>query len=79
LKQSQPGEAAISRWPLRRCAGLDFFHEGHEMTSRNILYLIIGALVVVGAVLGYQVYQDHKEPKGLNINIGPGGLSIKDK
>lgn len=49
------------------------------MTSRNMLYLIIGALVVVGAVLGYQVYQDHKEPKGLNVNIGPGGLSIKEK
>ena len=50
------------------------------MTSRsNLLYLVIGALVVVGAVLGYQVYQDHKEPKGLNVNIGPGGLSIKEK
>jgi hypothetical protein len=49
------------------------------MTSRNILYMIVGALVVVAAVLGYQVYQDRKEPKGLNVNIGPGGLSIKDK
>jgi hypothetical protein len=35
--------------------------------------------VVVAAVLGYQVYRDRKEPKGLNINIGPGGLSIQDK
>jgi len=49
------------------------------MTSRNVLYLIVGALVVMVAVLSYQVYQKNKEPKGLNINIGPGGLSIKDK
>jgi predicted negative regulator of RcsB-dependent stress response len=49
------------------------------MTSRNVLYLVIGALIVIGAVLGYQVYQDNKQPKGLNINVGPGGLSIKEK
>jgi len=47
--------------------------------SRNSLYLIVGVLVVVVAVLGYQLYQERKEPKGLNINIGPNGLSIKDK
>ena len=47
------------------------------MTSRNLIYLVAGALVVVVAVLGYQLYQEKKEPKGLNINVGPGGLSIK--
>jgi hypothetical protein len=46
---------------------------------RNIVYLLLGALIVTVAVLGYQVYQDRKEPKGLNINVGPGGLSIKQK
>lgn len=49
------------------------------VNTRNILYLALGALVVVVAVLGYQLYQERKEPKGLNINIGPGGLSIKEK
>ena len=37
------------------------------------------ALVVVVAVLGYQVYQDKKKPEGVNINLGPGGISIEKK
>jgi predicted negative regulator of RcsB-dependent stress response len=45
----------------------------------NILYLIIGALVVVVAVLGYQLYQDRKQPEGMRINVGPNGLSIEKK
>ena len=52
-------------------------HGKPAMTSRNLIYLVAGALVVVVAVLGYQLYQEKKEPKGLNINVGPGGLSIK--
>jgi hypothetical protein len=47
--------------------------------NRNMLYLIIGALVVATAVLGYQLYQDRKEPKGMQINVGPGGVSIEKK
>ena len=49
------------------------------MSRSNILYLAIGALVVVVAVLGYQVYQDKKKPEGVNINLGPGGISIQKK
>jgi RsiW-degrading membrane proteinase PrsW (M82 family) len=45
----------------------------------NLFYLLIGALVVVVAVLGYQLYQDRRQPEGLNINVGPGGLSIQGK
>jgi hypothetical protein len=45
----------------------------------NILYLVIGALVVVVAVLGYQLYQDRKQPEGMRIDVGPGGLSIEKK
>jgi len=56
-----------------------FGHLKEQLLSRNSLYLIVGVLVVVVAVLGYQLYQERKEPKGLNINIGPNGLSIKDK
>jgi hypothetical protein len=47
--------------------------------NRNILYLIIGALVVVVAVLGYNVYQTKKQPEGLQINVGPNGLKIESK
>jgi predicted negative regulator of RcsB-dependent stress response len=49
------------------------------MSRNNILYLAIGALVVVSAVLGYQLYQDRKKPEGVNINLGPGGISIEKK
>ena len=49
------------------------------MTRSNILYLLIGALVVVAAVLGYQLYQDRKQPEGMRIDLGPNGLSIEKK
>jgi hypothetical protein len=34
--------------------------------------------VAVG-VLGYNLYQEKKEPEGLQINVGPDGLKIKNK
>ncbi len=49
------------------------------VTRTNTLYLIIGALAVAVAVLGYQLYQDRHEPKGMHIDVGPGGLSIQGK
>jgi predicted negative regulator of RcsB-dependent stress response len=49
------------------------------VTRSNILYLVIGALVVVAAVLGYQVYQDRKQPEGMRIDLGPNGLKIEKK
>lgn len=49
------------------------------MNNRNILYAIIGTLVVAVAVLGYKVYQDNKKPEGLQINVGPDGLKIQSK
>ena len=49
------------------------------MTRTNILYFLVGVLAVTAAVLGYQVYEDRKEPKGVQINIGPGGLAIEKK
>jgi hypothetical protein len=47
--------------------------------NRNILYLIIGALVVTVGLLGYNLYQTKKEPEGLQINLGPNGLKIQNK
>jgi hypothetical protein len=49
------------------------------MTRSNFLYLIIGALVIITAVLGYQLYQDRKQPEGMRIDLGPNGLSIEKK
>jgi predicted negative regulator of RcsB-dependent stress response len=49
------------------------------VTRSNVLYLIIGALVIVVAVMGYQLYEDRKQPQGVHIDLGPGGLSIQGK
>ncbi len=49
------------------------------MTRSNLLYLLIGALVIVVAAMGYQLYQDRHQPEGLDIKVGPGGLSIQGK
>ena len=47
--------------------------------NRNILFLIIGALVIVVGALGYNLYQAKKQPEGLQINVGPNGLKIENK
>jgi RsiW-degrading membrane proteinase PrsW (M82 family) len=49
------------------------------VSRSNILYLVVGVLVVVVAVMGYQLYQDSKKPEGLRIDVGPNGLSIDKK
>jgi RsiW-degrading membrane proteinase PrsW (M82 family) len=49
------------------------------MINRNILYVIVGALIVAVGVLGYNLYQERKKPEGLSINVGPGGLKIENK
>jgi hypothetical protein len=51
----------------------------HAMNRTNLLFLVIGALVIVAAVLGYELYQDRKQPEGMQINVGPKGLSIEKK
>jgi len=49
------------------------------MNRSNVLYLVVGALVVAVAVLGYQLYKERKQPEGVQIQIGPGGVSIEKK
>jgi predicted negative regulator of RcsB-dependent stress response len=51
------------------------------MRRDNILYLVIGVLVVAVAVLGYQLYEakNKKEPKGIQLQIGERGISIETK
>jgi hypothetical protein len=49
------------------------------MTRDNIIYLVIGALIVAVATLGYQLYEAKKEPSGLHINLGDKGISIEGK
>ncbi len=49
------------------------------MARSNTLFLIIGALVVAVGVLAYMVYEDRRKPDGVQINLGPAGLSIEKK
>ena len=49
------------------------------MMNRNTLYLVIGALVVVAAVVGYLLYQERQKTTGIDINVGESGISIETK
>jgi hypothetical protein len=49
------------------------------MINRNILYAIVGVLVIAVTVLGYKLYEERKKPEGLSINLGPSGLKIENK
>ena len=45
----------------------------------NTLYLVIGALVAVIAIVGYQLYQERQKTTGIEINVGKSGISIEKK
>ena len=49
------------------------------MTRSNILYAIVGALVIAVGVLSFSLYEAKKKPEGVQINLGPGGVSIEKK
>jgi len=49
------------------------------MPSRNILVLIIAVLIAGIGILSYNLYEAQKEPKGLQINVGPDGLKVQSK
>lgn len=48
------------------------------MVQGNVIYMVAGALLVLVAGLGYLLYQDNKQPDGVQINVGPGGVSIEE-
>lgn len=45
--------------------------------SRNALYLIIGALIVVVAGFAIYAYQQESEPSGVEVQVGEEGISIE--
>ena len=53
--------------------------ENRVSNNKNVLYLIIGVLVVAVGVMGFNLYQAKKQPEGLQINVGPDGLKIQNK
>ncbi|MDX8514363.1 hypothetical protein [Mesorhizobium captivum] len=44
---------------------------------QNMLYLIIGALVVVIIGLGVYIYREQTRPKGVELKIDDKGISIQ--
>ena len=47
--------------------------------NRRALYLIIGILIVAGAALGYQLYNERHKTEGVVIDVGKNGISIEKK
>jgi hypothetical protein len=50
-----------------------------DFKNINLLYTLIALLAVTVVVLGYQLYDAKKDPKGFQINVGPGGVSMEKK
>lgn len=49
------------------------------LASRNLLVVLIVVLVAALAVTCYSLYQEKKQPDGVQISVGKNGLSIKEK
>jgi hypothetical protein len=52
---------------------------GGPTMNRNVLYLVIAALVVVTVVFGHQLYQEQQRTTGIDINVGERGISVETK
>ncbi len=50
---------------------------GINSVSRDTLYMVIGALIVVVAGFSYYAYQQEKKPDGVEIRVDEKGLSIE--
>lgn len=57
---------------------VQIFAQEKLMTRTNNLYLIIGALIIAVAGLGIYVWNEETKPKGIEMNIGPGGVSVQE-
>lgn len=51
--------------------------QGEILNRSNVLYLIIGALVVAVIVLGTYLYREEKKPDGVQMTIDQNGVSVK--
>lgn len=45
----------------------------------NVLYLVIGGLVVVVVAFGYQLYQERQKTTGIEISVVKSGISVEKK
>jgi hypothetical protein len=47
--------------------------------SRQMLIGLVVLLAVGVGVLGYSLYEEKKQPDGVQINLGPNGVSVEGK
>jgi RsiW-degrading membrane proteinase PrsW (M82 family) len=47
--------------------------------NRNLLYLVIGALVIATLALGYYFYQERQKTSSIEINVGKSGITVETK
>ena len=47
--------------------------------KQNMLYVVVGALVVVVIALGIYVYRAETQPKGVELRIDDSGISVQEK
>jgi hypothetical protein len=47
--------------------------------NRNILYALIGGLIVAVAVLGYAWNHEKQKKSGIDISVGSRGISVETK
>jgi hypothetical protein len=45
--------------------------------SKNMMYVLIGALIVVVVGLGIYVYDQETKPAGVEVRIGESGISVE--
>ena len=83
LKLSARGKAKSSTGEMINLMANDTERLLFASVSFNMAFstpiLVIGALVVIAGMLGYNLYQAKKQPEGLQINVGPDGLKIQNK
>jgi hypothetical protein len=72
----QSGTSAVQVAPLR--LRLQFWKD-LMLASRNLLVALVVVLVAGLAATGYALYQEKKQPEGVEISVGKNGLSIKEK
>jgi hypothetical protein len=50
-----------------------------DVMNRQILVAVVVLLAVGVGVLGYQLYEEKKQPDGIEIKIGENGVSVEGK
>jgi hypothetical protein len=55
------------------------FASGRANMNQNMLYLIIGGLIVLVLGLGFYIYDQNTKPAGIELKIGESGVSVQQK